>query len=44
MRLIQKPFKPLHCEARKLRIGPIQYKSWKSFLQNAYWSIELVED
>jgi 5-methylcytosine-specific restriction endonuclease McrA len=44
MQLIQKPFKPLHCEARKLRIGPIQYKSWKSFLQNAYWSIELVED
>jgi 5-methylcytosine-specific restriction endonuclease McrA len=44
MHLIQKPFKPLHCEARKLRIGPIQYKSWKSFLQNAYWSIELVED
>ena len=44
MRLIHKPFKPKHCEARKLRIGSSQYQSWKSFLNNAYWTIELEED
>jgi 5-methylcytosine-specific restriction endonuclease McrA len=43
MRLIQRPIKPKHCVARKLRIGPSQYKSWKAFLNNAYWSIELEE-
>ncbi len=44
MHLINKPIKPEQCEARKLRIGPSQYKTWKSFLNNAYWSIELNED
>ncbi|MAI67956.1 MAG: HNH endonuclease [Phycisphaerae bacterium] len=43
MRLIQRPIKPTHCVARKLRIGSRQYYSWKAFLDNAYWSIELDE-
>ncbi|MBC8200737.1 MAG: HNH endonuclease [Planctomycetes bacterium] len=44
MQLIHKPFKPSKCEARRLRIGSLQYQSWKSFLNNAYWTIELEED
>jgi 5-methylcytosine-specific restriction endonuclease McrA len=44
MHLIQKPYKPARCEARTLRIGRSQYKTWKTFLNNAYWSIELNED
>jgi 5-methylcytosine-specific restriction endonuclease McrA len=44
MKLIHKPFRPTQCEARKLRIGSLQYQSWKSFLNNAYWTIELKED
>lgn len=43
MRLIHKPVKPSHCVARKLRIGSNQYHTWKAFLNNAYWSIELEE-
>ncbi|MGY8753925.1 MAG: HNH endonuclease, partial [Phycisphaerales bacterium] len=43
MCLIQKPVKPSHCVARKLRIGSNQYHTWKAFLNNAYWSIELEE-
>ncbi|MDP7006484.1 MAG: HNH endonuclease [Phycisphaerales bacterium] len=44
MTLIHKPFRPAKCEAQRLRVGRAQYQSWKQFLNNAYWSVELNED
>mgnify|MGYP001170049853 CR=1 FL=1 len=44
MALIRKPFKPAKCESLRLRIGHRQYQSWKTFLNNAYWTVELQED
>ena len=44
MHLIRKPFKPAQCESLKLRVGPKQYHTWKAFLNNAYWTVELNED
>jgi 5-methylcytosine-specific restriction endonuclease McrA len=44
MALIRKPFKPAKCESFRLRIGRNQYQSWKAFLNNAYWTVELTED
>ncbi|MBC8309515.1 MAG: HNH endonuclease [Phycisphaerales bacterium] len=43
MRLIRKPFKPSKCESQRVRVGQAQYESWKSFLNNAYWSVELID-
>jgi 5-methylcytosine-specific restriction endonuclease McrA len=43
MRLIRKPFKPAKCESQRVRVGHSQYESWKSFLNNAYWSVELID-
>ncbi len=43
MALIRKPFKPAKCESVRLRIGRKQYQSWKTFLNNAYWTVELKE-
>jgi 5-methylcytosine-specific restriction endonuclease McrA len=43
MALIRKPFKPAKCESLRIRIGKKQYQSWKTFLNNAYWTVELKE-
>jgi|TARA_B100001964_G_scaffold241525_1_gene314135 5-methylcytosine-specific restriction endonuclease McrA len=43
MRLIRQPFKPAKCESQRVRVGQAQYESWKSFLNNAYWSVELID-
>ena len=44
MALVRKPFKPAKCESLRLRVGPMQYQSWKTFLNNAYWTVELQEE
>ena len=44
MKLIRQPYKPSTCESQRVRIGLAQYESWKSFLDKAYWSVELIED
>jgi hypothetical protein len=44
MHLIQKPYKPSRAETQQLRIGREQYRSWKAFLNNAYWTVELKEE
>jgi 5-methylcytosine-specific restriction endonuclease McrA len=41
MRLIQKPRKPRRNPAIKLKVGSRRYDSWKAFLDEAYWTIEL---
>jgi 5-methylcytosine-specific restriction endonuclease McrA len=41
MRLIREPKKPRRNPAVNLRVGPQRYNSWKSFLNEAYWTVEL---
>lgn len=41
MKLITKPVKPTRNPAISVRLGADKYASWKQFLDNAYWSVEL---
>lgn len=41
MRLIVKPVKPKRPPAIMVRLTNEKYASWKQFLDNAYWSVEL---
>jgi len=41
MRLIKKPVKPRHSPLVHVHLGYDRYKSWKQFLDHAYWSVEL---
>ncbi len=41
MKLIQKPVKPKRNPVLHLHLNHERYKSWKQFLDHAYWSVEL---
>ena len=41
MHLIRKPEKPKRSPLLNLKLTHSKYQSWKSFLENAYWSVEL---
>jgi 5-methylcytosine-specific restriction endonuclease McrA len=41
LRLITKPIKPKRSPVLNLNLGDGRYKSWKQFLDHAYWSVEL---
>lgn len=41
MKLLRKPFQPRRNPVINLRLGLDKYASWQSFLDNAYWSVEL---
>ena len=41
MRLVKKPVKPRLNQAIRLRVGSRRYQSWKAFIDEAYWTIEL---
>jgi 5-methylcytosine-specific restriction endonuclease McrA len=41
MHLIRKPEKPKRSPLLNLKLSNRKYQSWKSFLDNAYWSVEL---
>ena len=41
MKLIKKPVKPRHNPLVHVHLGHHRYKSWKQFLDHAYWSVEL---
>jgi 5-methylcytosine-specific restriction endonuclease McrA len=41
MALIRKPEKPKRSPLLNLKLTNSKYQSWKSFLDNAYWSVEL---
>lgn len=41
MRLIRQPQRPRRNPAVTLRLGSRKYQSWKAFLDNAYWTVEL---
>jgi 5-methylcytosine-specific restriction endonuclease McrA len=41
MTLIRKPEKPKRSPLLNLKLALTKYQSWKTFLDNAYWSVEL---
>jgi 5-methylcytosine-specific restriction endonuclease McrA len=41
MALIAKPVRPRHNPLLHVHLGHQRYRSWKQFLDNAYWSVEL---
>ncbi len=41
MKLIQKPVKPKRNPLIHVHLGHQRYRSWKQFLDHAYWSVEL---
>lgn len=41
MTLIRKPVKPKRSPMLNLKLTQKKYQSWQSFLENAYWSVEL---
>ncbi len=41
MKLIVKPARPSHNPLVHVHLGHQRYKSWKQFLDHAYWSVEL---
>jgi 5-methylcytosine-specific restriction endonuclease McrA len=41
LKLIQKPVKPKRNPVVHVHLGHERYSSWKQFLDNAYWSVEL---
>ena len=44
VRLIRPAVKPKRNPAISLRLGSPKYESWKAFLDEAYWTVELSED
>jgi 5-methylcytosine-specific restriction endonuclease McrA len=41
MTLIRKPMRPRRNPVVELRLGDVRYLSWKAFLDDAYWTVEL---
>ncbi len=41
MKLIRKPDKPRRNPVISMRLGDARYRSWKAFLDEAYWTVEL---
>lgn len=41
MRLIREPVQPKTSPSLRLKLSHRKYQSWKSFLDDAYWSVEL---
>lgn len=41
MRLIRNPTKPKRSPLLAIKLGNPKYESWKTFLDNAYWSVDL---
>ncbi len=41
MKLIKKPVRPKRSPLLTIKLGNPKYASWKNFLDNAYWSVDL---
>ncbi len=41
MSLVRKPIKPRRNPVITMRLGDARYRSWKAFLNDAYWTVEL---
>jgi hypothetical protein len=44
MRLYREPVEPKASPTLRLQLTHRKYRSWKAFLDNAYWSVELESD
>ena len=41
LKLIRKPYRPRRNPSITIRLGQKKYESWKAFLNEAYWTVEL---
>jgi 5-methylcytosine-specific restriction endonuclease McrA len=41
MHLVRQPYKPKRSPLLSIKLGNPKYESWKSFLDSAYWSVDL---
>ena len=41
MHLVRKPIMPKRNPLIAIRLGQARYQSWKAFLDEAYWNVEL---
>lgn len=41
LRLVRKPVRPKTSPVLHVKLGHAKYQSWKTFLDNAYWNVEL---
>jgi hypothetical protein len=41
MRLYKKPVKPKRSPLLSAQLATIKYESWRQFLDDAYWNVEL---
>lgn len=41
MHLVRKPIRPKRNPVIAMRLGDARYRSWKAFLNDAYWTVEL---
>ena len=41
MKLTREPVRPKHSPLLAMKMGNPKYESWKTFLSNAYWSVDL---
>jgi hypothetical protein len=41
MKLVTKPVRPKRSPLISIKLGHDKYASWKAFLDDAYWSVEL---
>ena len=41
MNLVRRPIQPKRNPVITLRLGYSKYQSWKAFLNDAYWTVEL---
>jgi 5-methylcytosine-specific restriction endonuclease McrA len=41
MKLIKQPYKPKRSPVISLRLGQDKYSTWRAFLNDAYWTVEL---
>ena len=41
MNLVRQPVKPKRSPLLSIKLGNPKYESWKSFVDNAYWLVDL---
>ena len=41
MKLVREPRMPKHNPLISIRLGQDRYQSWRAFLSDAYWNVEL---
>ena len=44
MKLIRNPVKPKYSPRITIHLGHVKYKSWRNFISDQYWNVELEQD